>query len=169
MTMAPIVCEWDGECLFPRPMFAKACDAGLVIGQCYRIEFIEEHSEKSRRFYFATLDDIFASLPENNGRFTSREQMRHAALIATGYADFAEFAFRDDEQAFAFANYTTAHEPYAVVVQALDSVAVWRAESQARNGGMDKQRFQDSTRDVLSYCAELIGVLVEQFTMENAQ
>lgn len=166
MSIASIICRWTGDDLSPRPAFRAECDAKLVIGADYQIDFLEDRSAKSMRFYFAALDDIFASLPEGEQVYVTREHMRHAALIECGFADKLVVACTSNADALRVVSYAVKRDPFAIGTVIDDVATVWNAQSQGMKA-MGKDRFKASMDAVLAHCAALIGVEVDQLKQRS--
>lgn len=163
MRDVPIVCRWDGERLVPIGRSRRECIEQLRIGAIYRYERVEERSQASHAHYYAAIHEAWANLPEQYaGRFPSPDHLRKFALIRTGYATQSQTVATTKAEATrmaAFANalhHGSAEQYVLVTVQDL-VVTVWKPESQ-RYRNMNKQRFEDSKRAVLDYCAKLVGV-----------
>jgi hypothetical protein len=153
---APQLFCWDGEAMRPAPRFAKACDDAFVVGEVYRMEVQEQRSLVSHRHYFATLNDIFMSLPEGTDeRIASVEHLRKFALIRCGYRDERTFVCASKAEAQQLAVFIQPMDEFAIVAVTEACVTVWTAKSQSMKA-MGKVEFAASKEAVLAYCARLL-------------
>lgn len=156
MTAAPVLFRWSGEAMEPMPRFAKACDAAFTVGEVYRMEVQEQRSIVSHNHYFATLQDIFMSLPEEYGdRIPTFEHMRKWALIRCGYRDERSIVCASKAEAQRIAAFMKPMDDYALVVVQEATVTVLTAKSQSHKA-MGAKVFQQSKTDVLDYCQGLV-------------
>lgn len=156
MNAAPVLFQWSGEAMQPLPRFAKACDAAFTVGEVYRMEVQEQRSLISHNHYFATLQDIFMSLPEEaDERIKSADHLRKFALIRCGYRDEKSFLCASKAEARRMAAFVQPMDDYAIVVVQEAQVIVYTAKSQSLKA-MGKVEFQQSKDDVLSYCQGIL-------------
>lgn len=168
MESAPLIATWDGEAFAPLPRYAKECDAAFVIGERYRVEFIEERSAKSHRQYFASLKEGFDNLPEEIAdRYLSVEHLRKAALCATGFCNEMQIACASKAEALRTVATIKALDSYAICA-VRDSVVFVRTAHSQSTRAMGREKFEASKQAVLSYVAGLIGVEREALSQARA-
>ena len=161
MTSLPIMAEWDGEGFRPLPRFRKQCDAEFVVGERYRLETVEERSAASHRAYFATVNEAWANLPEDQAdRFPTPTHLRKFALIKCGFADERQIVCRSAAEAVRLSAFIAPMDAYALVVARGPVVTVWCAKSQSLRA-MNKDEFLRSQNAVREFIAAMIGVPAE--------
>jgi len=152
----PVLFRWSGEAMEPLPRFARACDAAYTVGEVYRMEVQEQRSLISHNHYFASLNDIFLSLPEEFGdRIPTVEHMRKWALIRCGYRDERSIVCASKAEAKRIAAFVKPLDEFAIIVVHEATVTVLTAKSQSMKA-MGKADFQKSKDDVLAYCQGLL-------------
>jgi hypothetical protein len=156
MNAAPVLFRWSGEAMEPLSRFAKACDDVFTVGEVYRMEVQEQRSIVSHNHYFATLQDIFLSLPEGTDeRIASAEHLRKFALIRCGYRDERTIVCANKAEARRIAAFIQPMDEFAIVAVTEATVVVWTAKSQSMKA-MGKVEFAKSKDDVLGYCQSLL-------------
>lgn len=161
MSSLPIVTRWNGEAFEPLGRSKKEADAQRIIGQIYRLVDDDQRSEKSHRFYFASILEGWANLPEDQAeRFQNPEALRKHALIKTGYATQRQYVAASKAEAERVAAFCRSGEEYEIAAIKDNVVTFWRAESQSYKS-MGKKRFEKSKADVLGFIASLIGVTTD--------
>jgi len=150
--------HYDGEAFIPAKGFAKRCDAEFTIGLTYNMEVVEERSAASHRHFFASVNEMWQSLPEHlSERFPTAEALRKYALIRAGFASQRQFVASSKAEAIRLAAFLRPIDEYAIVVVKDCVVIQWTAESQSLKA-MGKERFQASKTAVLDTIAEMIGI-----------
>lgn len=148
--------RWDGDAMAVEPRFRKAADAAYTVGEVYRLEVQEQRSLVSHNHYFATLNDIWLSLPEEYGdRIPSTEHMRKFALIRTGYRDERSIVCASKAEAARVAAFMKPMDDFALIVVNEATVTVYTAKSQSHKA-MGFKVFQQSKEAVLGYCQGLV-------------
>jgi hypothetical protein len=156
--MIPILAEWDGDVFRPLPRFRKQCDADFVVGERYKIATIEERSAASHRAYFATVNEGWANLPEDQAeRFPTSDHLRKFALIKCGFADERQIVCRSAAEATRLSAFIAPMDAYALVVARGPVVTVWTARSQSMRA-MGKDEFLRSQAAVRELIATMIKV-----------
>lgn len=157
--LPPLPWRWSGEALVPpSPHWARRADQLLVVGQTYTMEERMERSSKSHAFFFATLKDLWESLPEAASReMPTPEAARKRALIQTGYHHRHDVACATKAEALRVAALVPMLDAYAVVVVNGTLVSILRAKSQDYRH-MDRATFAASKQAVLDYLSDLVGV-----------
>lgn len=154
----PIYFEWDGDHMVPRRRFKALCDKTFVVGEVYALVEDTPPSDASRRHYFATLRDMWGTLPESEaGRFPSAEHLRKWALCKAGYAKERIITCDTEKDAKEMAALVRPLDPFALIVRTGTVVRVYQAESQSKRN-MKNERFQQSKEAVFRVVAELVGV-----------
>jgi hypothetical protein len=163
MTSLPIYAEWTHDGVFaPLPRFRKQCDADFVVGERYRLATLEERSEKSHRAYFATINEGWANLREEDAdRFPTADHLRKFALIRCGFADGRQIVCASATEALRVAAFIKPMDTYAVVQARGPVVTVWTAKSQSMRA-MGKQDFMRSQEAVREFIAAMIAVAPEE-------
>jgi hypothetical protein len=152
----PIICEWDGDALKPIQRFHSIVNDQLVVGEKYRIEFIQERSRKSHNHFYAVLKELWLNLPEHvSGRFATPEHMRKWALIQTGWHKREEHAASSEAEALKLVAFMKPVDEYAVIFAKGNVVVRMIAKSQSLKA-MGKSDFQRSKTDVLDCVSSLI-------------
>lgn len=153
-----LIFEWNGEAMVPMQRFHNIANAEYVVGQLYKMDVMEERSLASHNHYFASLTDLWLTLPERLAvSFPSVEHLRKHALCLTGYRDERTFVAASKAEALRLAAFIRPVDEYAIVSVNEATVVVWTAQSQSRRA-MGKDRFQQSKDDVTAYVEEMIGV-----------
>jgi len=157
--------EWTGSEM--RPLRPRQADREFVVGQKYILVENEETSSPSRRHYFATLRDIWMSLPEDIAQdFQTVEDLRHRALIMTGWCNSKQWVVPTKGEAIRLAAALRDGGEYAIVNVSGCVVTRLTPKSQAGRA-MKHKEFQASKDSVLGWCADLIGVKASDL-MEDA-
>lgn len=151
-----VLFRWNGEAMEPLPRFHNIVNAAYTVGEVYRMDVHEQRSLVSHNHYFATLEDIFQTLPETaDERIKSADHMRKFALIRCGYRDEKSIVCSSKAEARRIAAFVQPMDDYAIVVVQEAMVVVWTAKSQSMKA-MGKDQFQKSKEDVLGYCQGLL-------------
>jgi len=155
---APLVFVWDGEGMQPVASCRRAANERYVVGERYRMDVVEERSQRSHNHYFACLQEAWANLPDRlAGEFGSAEHLRKRALIETGHFDERRFAASDAMEARRLLAFLKPTDEFAVFAVAGNVVIERKAKSQSRKA-MGGPTFQQSKDDVLAWCAALLDV-----------
>ena len=163
----PFLCRWNGVEFEPHPRFQRFCDETFVIGQLYTLVEEEAASDKSRRFFFASVNEAWKNLPEELAtEYPTAESLRKKALIRTGWREERMFVAKSKAEARNLAVFMAPMDSDSIVDVNECVIRVWTARSQKRRA-MNKQEFRQSADDVLGFCASLIGVDKEQLEREN--
>lgn len=158
MTISPFLARWDGERMEPLARFKKACDAGLVVGELYKVDCIEDRSAKSHSHYFARVHELWLNLPEGEAeRWPTAEHLRKWALIKTGFCDERSIACSSKAEAQRLAAFVKPMDDFAVVAVSQAAVKVWTAKSQKKSA-MGADDFQRSKTAVLELLESIVGL-----------
>ena len=158
MSAAPLTWTWDGDGMVPIASCRRAANERYVIGERYRLEEMAERSQKSHSHFFASLNELWASLPEDKAvHFPTPEHLRKFALIRCGYSDQRQVVCASKAEAQRVAAFVRPMDEYAVVTHHEAVVSVFTAQSQSRKA-MGHKAFKESKDKVLDYIAGLIGV-----------
>jgi len=155
----PVQMIWDGECFSPaNAHWARKADEQFVVGERYAIVEHHERSSASHAHFFATLHDLWLSLPEHLApQFPTAEHLRKHALVACGYADKRSIVCASAAEARRVAAFVAPADTFAIVKVDAATVTIWTAQSQSHRA-MGKRAFGESKQKVLEWCADLIGV-----------
>lgn len=160
--MTPVLWRWSGEAMVPLARFAARCDKTFVIGEVYRLDAIEERSQRSHNHYFATLTDMWLSLPDNLAiQFPTMDVLRKHALIMTGYRRERKFVAASKEEARKLAAFLRPQETdddYAIISVSGPVVIEWKAMSQSKKAMPEKGQFHRSKQAVLDWVSDLLGL-----------
>ena len=153
---APMLFEWNGEAMVPVRRFHNIANATFTVGEVYRMEAQEQRSLISHNHYFATLQQIWESLPERYvDHIPSVEHMRKWALIRTGFRDERSIVCASKAEAERVAAFVKPMDDFAIVIAHEASVLVYTAKSQSMKA-MGAKEFQRSKEAVLDYCQGMI-------------
>lgn len=161
----PVNLIWNGEAFEPANQFwARKCDERFTVGERYALDEIHARSHASHAHYFATLHDIWLSLPERFApQFPTSEHLRKYALIRTGFHTTVQHVCKSAAEAARLAAVIRPYDTYQLVTVNGPIVTVAHALSQDMRS-MDKATFQRSKEAVLEWCADLIGVDPSELT-----
>jgi hypothetical protein len=157
--MQPLPFIWTGDSFQPvNRHWARKCDERFVVGQSYTLDEIHVRSNATHAHYFATLHDIWQSLPEGlSEQYPTDEHLRKYALIRTGFCTMKQHVCSSKAEAVRLAAAIGPYDPYQVVVVKDSVVTAYNAISQDYRS-MDKKTFAESKEKVLDWCSALIGV-----------
>lgn len=156
---SPVNLTWTGDSFEPANRFwASKCDERFVVGQAYTLDEVHARSTATHAHYFATLHDIWHSLPESmTEKFPTDEHLRKYALIKTGYRLETQHFCKTPAEAERLALAIKPYDTYQLVGTDENIVTVYNAISQDMRS-MDKQTFQKSKEAVLDFCSDLVGI-----------
>lgn len=158
-TLPPIPFTWTGEHMAPmNPHWARRADAQFIVGGTYTLVPHEERSGNSHRHYFATVNELWHSLPEHlSSEFPSPEHLRKRALIRCGYRDQRSVVCASHAEALRVAAFIRPADSYAEV--AVNGAVVVHLTAHSQNlKSMDRKTFGDSKTAVLEWISDLVGV-----------
>ncbi len=158
MTDGPLLMQWTGEELQPAsPWWVKRSNEQLVVGERYVVTIEHERSVASHAAYFAAINEVWQSLPDELAeRFPTPDHLRKAALIKAGWRDERSIECRSYAEAQRVALFLRPMDQYAAIGVSGSTVSVLTAKSQSMKA-MGKAAFQRSKDDVLRIIGELIG------------
>jgi hypothetical protein len=158
MTPAPIPCLWTGDTFVPLKAFERNARAAYGAGEVVTLVPHEARSQASHGHYFARLQDIWQSLPEDQtARFINEECFRKHGLIATGYRDERSIVCASKAEAQRVAAFVKPMDEYAIVTVREAVVTVYTAKSQSMRA-MGRETFQKSKDDVLAWAEAFIEI-----------
>ena len=161
MSLPLILAEWDGDAFIPRSAFKKRCDEAFTVGERYRMEVIEERSQRSHSHYFACVHDAWLNLPEDQAeRFPTAEHLRKWALIKSGFRDERSIVAASKAEAHRIAGFIRPMDEYAVAVVRDACILVYTAKSQSKRA-MGAKTFQASKIAVLDILASMVGTTAQ--------
>lgn len=157
MTEQPIIFRWTGEVFEPSTNYqAHLAGQRYAEGDIVPLTPFSQRTDKSHHHYFATLHDMWASLPDDVApEFPNEEVLRAHALIRTGYCNKRQLVCRSAAEAEKVAAFMRPSSPLAIIGVDGCVVTEWTAESQAYRA-MGKKRFQESKDAVLGYVSGLL-------------
>jgi hypothetical protein len=157
--LPPTSWTWTGEHMAPlNPRWARQADATFVVGETYTFVPYEERSGNSHRHFFATVKDLWDSLPEAMaGEFPTPEHLRKRALIRTGYHDQRSIVCASKAEALRVAAFIQPLDTYAEISVSGCVVVHLTAKSQDYRS-MGREIFGESKSAVLDWISDLIGV-----------
>lgn len=155
-----IVCLWDGECFRPESAFmARRASERFGPGEVVMLSVEEERSARSHKHYFATLSDLWRTIPE---RFAlepwaqSSEHFRRWLLIRAGYSNTAVYDCESKAEAQRLALAIRPMDEFSIVVARGTQVLRFTAKSQSHKA-MGREEFQASKDAVLGLAETLIS------------
>lgn len=144
------------------------CDEHFEDEQVVKFEEIEEHSDPSRRHFFACVGKTWDNLKEaDQKQYKSREHLRHWVVIQAGYYTCEDVVAMSAKQAAEFAvqiaRVAQRNDPYAIVTVIGNVVRVYYAKSLKKRGrnALTKKEFQDMKEKALVILSDLIGTDVD--------
>lgn len=157
MSDDPIICRFTDGALVPSTNYQRhRAFERWEEGQLVPVVEHSQRSDKSHDHYFATLHDMWVSLPEElSADFPNEDVLRAHALIRTGYANKRQLVCRSNADAERTAAFMRPSSPLAIIAVEGCVVTEWTAESQ-RYRAMGKRRFQESKDAVLTYVNGLL-------------
>lgn len=147
----------------------KVCE-GLEVGKVYPFDIANMESEKSRDHFFASIKEIWATLPDHIMRaYPSPDHLRKQCLIRTGYCTMQVFKCDTENDALKAVQFIKSIDKFVACsiekkVDGLGEIYVLtalHAETQKRNS-MGGKRFQESKQAVLDYLAEMLGCTADE-------
>lgn len=149
---------WTGDSFQPaNAHWARKCDERFVVGQSYALDEIHPRSSATHAHYFATLHDIWQSLPDHLAeQYPTDEHLRKYALIRTGYHTMTQHVCKSGAEAERLATIIKPYDTYQLVTVKDSIVTVYNAISQDYRS-MDKRTFAESKEKVVDWCSNLIG------------
>lgn len=168
---APLMLRYDGEGNFaPASAFwAGRADRDFVVGEIYKIVEHQDRSEISHRHEFASIAEMWKSLPERYAHepwAQTAEHLRKYALIRTRWCDTQTYPCGSHAEAKRWAANLRPLDEYSVVTVEGSLVYRFTAQSQSRRA-MGKAKFQQSKTDIIEFIEDLIGV--ERGSSENSR
>lgn len=156
--MQPLPFIWTGDSFQPvNRHWARKCDERFVVGQSYTLDEIHVRSTATHAHYFATLHDIWQSLPEHlSEQFPTEEHLRKYALIKNGYCTMQQHVCKSKAEAERLAAVIKPYDGYQLVLTDENIVTVFHATSQDYRS-MDKRTFAESKEKVLDWCMSLVS------------
>lgn len=154
----PIPFLWTGEAFQPTNRhWSRKCDERFIVGETYTLDEIHVRSSATHAHYFATLHEIWQSLPEHLAeQFPTDEHLRKYALIRTGFHTMTQHVCKSATEAERLAKAIKPYDTYQVVTMKDAVVTVYHAVSQDYRS-MDKRTFAESKEKVLDWCYAQVG------------
>lgn len=162
MSIKQVLFAWDGEAMVPVGTYmTKRCDEQFTVGERYVLVQHEDRSQSSEGHYFATLREMWESLPESlRGEAWSEdvEHLRKYALIRSGFYHVEEFPCGTNAESERWAARLKPMDEYAIVDIRGTMVRRFTAKSQSRQAMPSKGEFQRSKVAVLEFVADLLSL-----------
>lgn len=154
----PIPFTWNGEAFEPaNRAWARKCDERFTVGETYTLDEIHARSSATHAHYFATIHDIWQSLPDHlSEQYPNSEILRKHALIRTGFCTMQQHVCASKAEAERLAAVIKPCDPYQIVIRKDAVVTVYHAVSQDYRS-MDKRTFAESKEKVLDWCYAQVG------------
>lgn len=166
---SPMLAIWDGEGFQISLRHAKECAARFVIGDKYMLSVDEPRSERSHRFFFASVAEAWKNLPEELAeRFPTPKHLRKAALIQGGFYTETIIDCETAATALRVAAYARHKDDFSHIVTRGPFVVERIAQSQSKRA-MGAKDFETSKRAVLEIVSAMIGVIPDALTREAGQ
>lgn len=162
MTATAFLWRWTGTAMEPLPRYVDAAQKSFEAGLLYRMDAVEERSWASHRHYFATLADLWQTLPERHAEApwaASPEHLRAYALIATGWAVRTDWACQTASEARRFAAMAKGldnDKALWVLWDVRGSVVSKSVAMSQSSKAMGREDFQKSKDDVLEFVRKLV-------------
>lgn len=160
----------DDEVLIPHGEFArKLFNEAFEPNKIYEIKPHAGRSKKSHDHFFAFLNEVFATLPEDlKADFPDEIHFRKKMLIRLGFAKSFDFVAENDfEASRAMIAIRSIIDEYAVIIRDGSVMRVFVAESMQMKL-MGRKRFQDAKQAIIVECARMLGVDAKTL-VENAK
>lgn len=158
--MKTIVATWNGKAFVPIRTMLQTCEKSYKEGERVALDVIEERSAASHRQYFASVREAWLNLDEEaSARYPTPDHLRRWGLIKSGWCKETTFVLDTPEHANRNAAFLRGLDDMAVIVVKGNVVKMYIAKSQRMGrGGMNKEQFEQSKRDVLEILSGTIGV-----------
>jgi hypothetical protein len=115
-------------------------------------------ADKMRQRFFATLHDVWSSLPDAmRDRFPSSEVLRKHALIAVGWCDVATVVAGSKSAAPGIAAFIKSKDHYCIVIERGDVLLVSTARSMSRRA-LPKKQFLEVAQKVFDWIYAVTGI-----------
>lgn len=158
-----IACVFDGRAFVPRTRYQEQlARARFGEGEIVTIAAENERSAQSHRHMFATIHDLWVTLPDSVAEMPyarTAETLRKHALVVTGYADCQTIDAGSKAAAERIGAYvsTLANQAhgYAIVKVSGSVVRCYTPQSQSVRS-MGSKRFQESKTAVLEWIEALV-------------
>lgn len=161
MEAKPVQFQWDGEAMVPAsPRWAREADRQFVIGERYMLTEYHDRSMATHNHEFASIADMWASLPERYADepwAQSAEHLRKYALIKCRYCNTQTYSCGSHAEAERWAQNLRPLDEYSIVTVEGTTVYRFTAQSQSKRA-MGAKLFQESKSAILDYIEDLIGI-----------
>lgn len=153
-----VMFNWNDEAkvMIPQPRFLPLCGRQYVDNEGYALAPVENVSGSSRGGFFASINNAWDSLPENDTRFPTREHLRKRALVAAGWATHAQFVMDTPADAAKMARGLRRVDEYAVIKVGANVVDLWTAKSIAQ-GQITAEEWKEVKPRALDFVTALSG------------
>ncbi len=139
------------------PWLEKECAKHFEPGVRYRLVEQPERSRKSHNEFFATITDMWASLPEHLADdFPSPDHFRKFLLCKTGHCDKISHVARSNDEALRLSAFIRPLDQYAIITVNGKVVTVYTAHSQAFDA-MPGPEFQRAKTEIYDMAAQVLA------------
>lgn len=153
-------CAFDGNAFVPiGASHLRRAREEFGAGEIVTLSVEEERSAKAHRYFFASLRDLWQTLPERYAHeqwAQSPEHLRAYALIRTGYSETQTFVCGSAAEATRWAANMRPLDAFSIVLAKGATVVRYTAKSQAVRA-MPREEFQASSAAVLEWLEDLIA------------
>lgn len=163
---------WDEEeasfSLALQPITVGELKKTIEHGEWVELSIKKPRSSKEHRHYFACIKIAWDNLSDKQReKFPTPEHLRHRALIAEDYFEVKTIVINNLHEIIKLTELVMAYDDYALVVHdGSGTVDIFTAQSQSMKA-MGAEKFRKSKQAVLEYCANLIGIGVEELTSQG--
>lgn len=155
-----IACIWDGERFTPQtPFMLRRARERFGAGEIVMLNAEEERSMRSHRHFFASLANLWASLPETcavEPWAQTAEHFRRRLLIWTGYYDATSYACESKAEAQRLAAAIRPLDEFCLVAVQATTVTRFAAKSQSVKA-MGSKVFAASKTAVLDLAEAIVA------------
>lgn len=182
MKLRPVQFRWhkvdvvldDGEvrrawAMVPHSRFSTLCKRQFEPGEDYALGPVDGVPERSRRHFFAALDDSWGSLPSEVGkRYPTFEHFRKWLLVQVGHCTVVENAYETVADAKQAALSLRAVDEYAVIARVGTTVVckIAKSVSPKQIKGAEFQKVKTAALDLAS---SMVGVSRETLEANAGQ
>jgi hypothetical protein len=158
--------------MVPKPRYAKLASEQHLLGEEYILEDASPTTLPGHSANHAQLNEYFKNLPEKyEARWPKYDHFRRWLLIQEGWFTESEIDCADEKMARQTAALVRSFDGYARISVHDSKVIVRRARSQKVKGprvagGMTKDEWKESWKDILELAAQFVGVSPSQMKRE---
>ena len=163
-----LIYEGRGKFHATSTFWEKRCDELFAHGEQVLMHEDKERSSPSHRQFFAVLNDAYANLPEIEAKqYPTRDIFRGMALIETGHFNERKFCAVSEDEALRIAKFLQRDDGSIQVIATNGTWVVERSPVSQSFSRMDATTFQRVRDDVLAWCADKLGITVEELMIHG--